>query len=246
MNETATLITGHTSGLGAAIWEAMESQGATLAGWSLETGVDVTDSASINYAIGEYIADFDVPIGRVINCAGVNHIDWIQNLSYEDWDRLMNTNARAMFGIAKALLERMNEWLTPEERPLLAPDLTILNIVSNASHMPMTHSAAYNASKGAAHILTLQMARELGRRYGWTVFGISPNKLKGTGMSEYIEGRVCELRGWTPSQAEAYQLNALPAGEETCPNALAEFIAFILSSKERHKYLHATVIPYGA
>jgi hypothetical protein len=53
------------------------------------------------------------------------------------------------------------------------------------------------------------------------------------------------LRGWTKEQARAYQLSALPAGEETDPAVLAEFIAFLLSTKARHKYLAGVDIPYG-
>jgi len=121
---------------------------------------------------------------------------------------------------------------------------TIVNIVSNASHMPMRCSAAYNASKGAAHILTLQLARELSPDV--TVFGISPNKLAGTGMSRDIERQVCEQRGWTPEQAAKYQLAALLPGVETPPERVAEFIAFLLSDRERHRYLAGCVIPYGA
>jgi hypothetical protein len=34
-------------------------------------------------------------------------------------------------------------------------------------------------------------------------------------------------------------------GEETDPAKLAEFIAFLLSSKERHKYLGGCILPYG-
>ena len=89
---------------------------------------------------------------------------------------------------------------------------TVLNIVSNASHMPMTTSLAYNASKGAAHIMTLQLARELTKKHGITVFGISPNKLRGTEMSKDIEDQVVKHRGWTKEYAEQYQLNALLAG----------------------------------
>jgi NAD(P)-dependent dehydrogenase (short-subunit alcohol dehydrogenase family) len=69
--------------------------------------------------------------------------------------------------------------------------------------------------------------------------------LKGTGMSKYIERMVPEVRGWTPEYAAQYQLNALPAGEETDPETLAEFIAFLLSTKQRHKYLASTILPYG-
>jgi NAD(P)-dependent dehydrogenase (short-subunit alcohol dehydrogenase family) len=129
---------------------------------------------------------------------------------------------------------------------LIASKGTILNIVSNASHMPMTTSLAYNASKGAAHIMTLQMARELSKAHGITVFGISPNKLRGTEMSKDIEDQVVALRGWTPEYAKQYQLASLLAGEETDPDALAEFVAFLLSSKQRHKYLTGCILPYGA
>ena len=122
---------------------------------------------------------------------------------------------------------------------------TVLNIVSNAAHMPMTSSLAYNASKGAALIMTKQLARELTKRYGITVFSISPNKLHGTAMSEQIDDEVVRTRGWTKEQAVQYQLNGLLAGEETPVEAVAEFVTFLLSSKERHKYLTGTDIPYG-
>lgn len=64
-------------------------------------------------------------------------------------------------------------------------------------------------------------------------------------MSSYIEERVCKLRGWTPEQAAQYQLAALPAGAETPPEVLAEFIGFLLSSKERHRYLQGVDLTYG-
>jgi NAD(P)-dependent dehydrogenase (short-subunit alcohol dehydrogenase family) len=112
--------------------------------------------------------------------------------------------------------------------------------------MPMTTSLAYNASKGAAHIMTLQLARELTKKHGITVFGISPNKLLGTEMSKDIEDQVVKHRGWTPEFAAQYQTNALLAGEETDPAQLAEFISFILSTKSRHKYLTGCILPYGA
>ena len=91
--------------------------------------------------------------------------------------------------------------------------------------------------------MTKQLAREL---KDLTVFGIAPNRLAGTDMSNYIEERVIETRGWTREDAQAYQAQSLPTGEETDPEALAEFIAWLLSSKRRHFYLTGCVLPYGA
>ena len=130
--------------------------------------------------------------------------------------------------------------------PLLKASVgTVLNITSNAAYTPMKCSAAYNASKGAAHILTRQLARELGQMHGITVLGIAPNKLAGTEMSIRIEKDVVRTRGWSPEYAREYQLNSLPSGEETDPKELAEFIGYILSSKQRHKFLQGCIIPYG-
>jgi NAD(P)-dependent dehydrogenase (short-subunit alcohol dehydrogenase family) len=148
---------------------------------------------------------------------------------------VLDVNAKGIF--------KMSQWAFD---PLTRRKGTILNIVSNASHMPMTTSLAYNASKGAAHIMTLQLARELTKKHGVTVFGISPNKLRGTGMSADIERQVVEHRGWTPQFAEAYQRQALLTGEETDPAELAMFINYLLSSKQRHKYLAGCILPYGA
>jgi NAD(P)-dependent dehydrogenase (short-subunit alcohol dehydrogenase family) len=220
------IITGSSSGLGAAIYEAMTGYHNVI-GWSTED-LDLCAPDEIEAMVNLAPAKIDI----LINCAGVNDIDYLPNVTIEMWDKVMNTNARAIMLTTQALLPKLQGG-------------TILNIVSNAAHVPMTCSAAYNASKAAAWMLTKQLARELKVTHDITVFSISPNKLAGTKMSKYIESRVQELRGWTAEQAQKYQLAALPAGAETPPKVLAEFIAFLLSDKERHRYLAGCDIQYG-
>lgn len=185
-------------------------------------------------SLQEIVADLP-PCDVLINCAGVNRIGYLEDFNEDDWDNVMDTNARSIFYTAKAFL------------PLLQRSHgTILNIVSSASHVPMTGSLAYNASKAAAHMMTLQLARELTKRHGITVFGISPNKLEGTGMSLDIDQRVVETRGWTPEFAKQYQLNSLLTGKETNAHCVADFIAYLLQCKANHEFLSGTVLPYGA
>lgn len=231
------IITGASSGLGKEIANHLRFHYASVIDWSLEKGVDVREERSVELAVARLklrLADLgeEWTLDTVVNCAGVNSIEFIPKTEVNDWDRLMNTNARGIFLVAKHTADLLRGG-------------TILNIVSNASHVPMTSSIAYNASKGAAAIMTAQMSRELIKTHGITVFAISPNKLRGTRMSEEIDKRVQTLRGWTEEQARTYQLAALPAGEETDPETLAEFIAFLLSSKARHKFLAGCDIPYG-
>jgi NAD(P)-dependent dehydrogenase (short-subunit alcohol dehydrogenase family) len=158
----------------------------------------------------------------------------MQDITVEWWDRVMNTNARALWIVTSRLLEELK-----------AAEGTVMNVVSNAAKVPMTHSIAYNASKGAAAIMTRQMARELQKEHGICVFGICPNKLRGTRMSKYIEGRVCELRGWTREQADEYQLKALLAGKETDPYQVAELVVWLLTYKHRHDYLTGCLLELG-
>jgi NAD(P)-dependent dehydrogenase (short-subunit alcohol dehydrogenase family) len=223
------VVIGASSGLGKEIAELLSYHSHRVVNWSLDQGVDVQYESSVRAAVSRLGGK---EIDGLVNCAGVNFIDWFENITLDDWDRVMNTNARGMFLCSQKLLPNLR-------------GKVICNIVSNASHVPMTNSAAYNASKGAAHILTLQMGRELRKSHGITVFGVSPNKLAGTGMSADIESRVCGLRGWSAEQAKQYQLAALPAGEETDPVACAEFIVWLLLRPDIHKFLNQTVLPFG-
>lgn len=218
------LITGAGKGLGKAMTEALRAAGHTVIEYDRNDGLDILDPQIV-------CDDLDV----LINNAGVNLIDWLEDFTEDQWDKVMDVNAKGIFKMTQAYL------------PMLAKSKgTVINIVSNAAHMPMTCSLAYNASKGAAHIMTLQLARELTKKHGITVFGIAPNKLSGTGMSDDIDEQVVKTRGWTKEYAQQYQLNGLLTGEETPPERIAEFVAFLLQSKDHHKYLTGCILPYGA
>ena len=221
------LITGAMAGLGMAMASALRLQGHDVVVFDRKLGHDVRNPSGTFGPCPQ--------IDVLINCAGVNITGWLCDFEESSWDEVMDINAKGIF--------KMSQWAYA---PLQASRGTILNIVSNASHMPMTTSLAYNASKGAAHIMTLQLARELTKKDGITVFGISPNKMAGTEMSRDIESQVVKRRGWTAEYAEQYQKAALLAGEETDPGVLAEFVAFLLSSKSNHKHLTGCIIPYGA
>ena len=205
--------------------DELQNQGHTVIDFNLENGDDVRKAKTAS----------SINVDVLINNAGVNIINWLENFEESDWDKVMDTNAKGIYMMTKACLPS-----------LIENKGTVLNIVSNAAHMPMTCSLAYNASKGAAHIMTLQLARELTKKHGITVFGIAPNKLSGTGMSDDIDDQVVATRGWTKNYAQEYQLNGLLTGEETPPKRLAEFVAYLLQTKEHHKYLTGCIIPYGA
>lgn len=224
------LVTGGNSGLGRCLMMTLQSYGHLAVSYDVQKGLDVMNPDV------DWIRDvMNDRVDVLINNAGVNRINWLEDVAEVEWDHVLGVNAKGIFKMTQALL------------PLLIESRgTVLNIVSNAAHMPMRCSLAYNASKGAAHIMTQQLARELTPRYGITVFGVAPNRLAGTEMSASIDEQVVATRGWTIEQTRDYQAKALLTGEETPPALVAEFIAYLLQDKEQHKYLTGCVLPYGA
>lgn len=216
------LVTGSGAGLGKYICEKLKEKHEVFE-------YDIKDGLDVRYP--KIITD---ELDVLVNCAAVNGIEYLDKLDDELWNKVMSVNVSGMMKMCRAYLPQ-----------LIKSKGTILNIVSNAATTPMTASICYNTSKGAQKIMTAQMQRELGNKYGITVFSVSPNKLAGTEMSKYIEDQVLVTRGWSKEYAKEYQLNALPAHEETDPEMCADFIAYLLQDKKHHKYLAGCDLQYG-
>lgn len=218
------LVTGGAHGLGAAIVEQLSRRGYDVHIFDAEFGRDVRNPWQLRTEYNE----LDV----LVNCAGVNRLNWLEDVTDMEWDEVMDVNVKGIFRMSQECIGALR-----------ATQGTILNIVSSAAHVPMRCSAAYNASKAAALMLTRQLARELAPQV--TVFSVSPNRLAGTMMSHQVDSQVEQVRGWTPGYVAARQHEVLLPGEETPVSAVAELIGFLLQDKEHHKFLAGCDIPYG-
>lgn len=223
-----TIVTGARNGLGKCILEELLGMGIDAKCYDILDGYDVGKQEDMTRFLERYEID---TVENLINCAGINALCPIPEVTKELWDKVMDTNAYSFLAMTQACLLCMTK------------DSKIINVISNASHMPMTHSIVYNASKGAGAIMTRQMARELTRTQGITVIGISPNKMKDTLMSKEIDEKVCALRGWTPEQARSYQLNGLVTKTETDPLHIAQLVGFLCSHDV--KYMSGCILETG-
>jgi 3-oxoacyl-[acyl-carrier protein] reductase len=113
--------------------------------------VDVRDAASV----AEFVAAAEAALGPItvgIACAGVYPNTPVLDLSVEEWDRVMETNARGVFLTCQAVARRM---------VALAITGKIVTISSTAYQSGRIGAAHYCASKAAVAMFTKVLALEL-------------------------------------------------------------------------------------
>jgi len=172
----------------------------------------------------------------IVNCIGYNHLSNIEDLTAADFNRMIMANVWSHVEVLQVFQDR-----------LAGNHGRLIEVVSNASYVPMTHSLIYNMSKAAQEMFVKQAARELTKSKGISIIGVSPTKVRGTGMSDYIDSTVPEMRGWTGDQAEVYQKNALTSGRELDPDEVAEVLRWLCNLSPRMAMqFSGRIIPVGA
>ncbi|MDP3253209.1 MAG: SDR family oxidoreductase [Hydrogenophaga sp.] len=114
--------------------------------------MDVTDAASCA-AAAERIAAEIGEVSILVNNAGVIEYVPMEDEAVGDaWKHTIETNLNGPFNTAKAFLA-----------PLKATRGAIVNIGSIAATVYTGNTVGYSASKGGVHMLTVALARELGK-----------------------------------------------------------------------------------
>ena len=94
--------------------------------------------------------DFGAP-DILVNNAGISHIGLFQDMSAEEWNRLISTNLSSVFYCCRLAVPSM----------IAAQRGKILNISSVWGAVGASCEAAYSASKGGVNALTKALAKEL-------------------------------------------------------------------------------------
>lgn len=163
------LVTGGASGLGAALCHVLATSGAnvvvgdlnsdkaqTVASLLTEAGgkahaisFNVGDPAAAERAVDEAISHFG-QLDILINNAGVDITCSIEELGFDDWDRVMRTNLYGPFLLAKYAARHMKH-----------TGGQIVNIASTAAKRAWPNASAYHASKwgllGLSHALHAEL-----------------------------------------------------------------------------------------
>jgi gluconate 5-dehydrogenase len=226
------LVTGTSRGLGQYFARALARAGADIAMTSRDTktlgdfareiealgrktfstALDVRDHASITHAVmavEEHFGKIDI----LVNNAGCNIRKPALEVTWEDWNTILDTNLRGSFFVAQAVA-----------RGMLARGYgRIVNIGSVTSVAGFAGLAPYGASRGGIRQLTMSLADDWGSR-GVTVNCLAPGWFK-TRQNQVLY----ENAKWVE-----YITDRIPVKRPGRPDDLDGAIVFLASESSRY------------
>ena len=184
-------VTGASSGLGLQFAKVLSAAGAgvvlaarrierlktlraeleALGGDARVVGLDVTDPVSIRAAVAHAETEMGA-IDILVNNSGVSVTRKLTEVSPEEFDFVMDTNARGAFFVAQEVAKRMIA-RSKGEAPGTFTGGRIVNVASMAGLKVLGQIGVYSMSKAAVIHMTKSMALEWGR-YGINVNALCP------------------------------------------------------------------------
>ncbi|MEL7166863.1 MAG: SDR family oxidoreductase [Pseudomonadota bacterium] len=219
------LVTGAASGFGAGIARAFAAEGAQVmvadinadgaATVATEIGgvpavVDVGQRTSVD-AMAAQALDYFGHLDTLVNNAGITHMPApLEDVSEDDFDRVLNVNAKSVYLTARAFVPHF------KSRGAGA----ILNIASTAGVSPRPRLNWYNASKGWMITATKAMAVELAPH------GIRVNALNPVAGETPL---LASFMGEDTPETRAKFLSTIPLGRFSTPQDMGAAATFLCS-----------------
>jgi 2-hydroxycyclohexanecarboxyl-CoA dehydrogenase len=221
------VVTGGGSGIGLAIAQRLRADGMHVATIDLNPpaddefafAADVTDRAQLDEALTGIRAALG-PVTVLVNAAGQEKFKRFTDLTFEEWQRIVDVNLNGVFHCIQAVLPDMLE----------AGWGRIVNISSSSTHSGQPYMSSYVAAKSAVNGLTKSLALEYGPS-GITVNAVPP------GFIDTPMLRKSEARGYLKVQES---IESTPVRRIGRPEDIAATCAFLVS--EEASYITGQII----
>ncbi len=212
------VVTGATRGIGAAVTERLDAEGARVIRVARSEGIDVTEPDAAD-RIAELAAR---PVDILVNNAGTSEIKPLDELTDADFYEAFELNVMAPMRLMRHFAPLMAErgWGR------------IVNVTSSAGKRPSQTWPAYSVAKAAQHSLSRVYADR------WAAQGVHVNAVApgptGTplwrapgGLAEQMAARA----GISPGEAIERQSGKVPLGRFGEPDEVASVIVFLCSER---------------
>jgi acetoacetyl-CoA reductase len=217
------LVTGGSRGIGEAISLALKEAGYIVAAnyngndqaaeaFTQATGIptykfDVSDFAAVEAGIAKIEADLG-PIDILINNAGITRDSTMHKMSFENWDKVIQTNLASCFNTCHAVINGMRERGFGR----------IVNIGSVNGQAGQYGQVNYAAAKSGIHGFTKALAKE-GASKGITVNAVAPGYVS-TDMVRAV-----------PEEVLAKIIKTIPVGRLGEPEDIARSVLFLVADE---------------
>jgi len=237
LDSKTAIVTGASSGSGAAVARAMGSAGArvVLVGrdrsrldeaargieQSAVVAVDLTTEVAPREIVGTALERFG-SLDVIFHSAGVFEPRPFLESSLESFDRQMSLNVRAPFALTQAAV------------PHLRGGGVVIFVSSIAGQVAFPSSAAYCATKGAIELMTRALAVELAPE-GIRVNALAPGNIR-TRMNEHL---------LASPEYEASMVERTPSGRVGVVDDIAPVAVFLASDDARYVHGESLLVDGG-
>jgi 2-hydroxycyclohexanecarboxyl-CoA dehydrogenase len=212
------VVTGGGSGIGRAVADRLRADGYHVASIDLTPSddqfaqtADVTDRGQVEAALSAIRAQLG-PVTVLVNAAGLDGFKRFTDISFEEWQKVVDVNLNGVFHCIQAVLPDMVD----------AGWGRIVNISSSSTHSGTAYMSHYVAAKSAVNGLTKSLALEYGPA-GITVNAVPPGFID-TPMLRNAEarGRLGDVQA---------TIDATPVRRMGKPEDIAAACAFLISEE---------------
>jgi len=185
---------------------------------------DLTVNEQIENLVNITIKEFG-RIDLLVNNAARSFLRSLLDLREDGWDKVFNTNVKAVWLLSRAVARRMIEQKAGR----------IINITTVGAEKAELGMAAYGCSKAALKMLTRCMARE------WAQYGINVNAV-GPGLTRTDFSKPI----WSNPEVAKQVASMIPKGRLAEPEEIVDSVLFLASDAANFITGHSIYVDGGS